>query len=177
MEEEKQLDPLQSFVYGAGETVGGIQKGVEGGLDAAGDFIGGGVEAARNAGHSVSDFVGNGVEAVQDFGEGVAEYWGGMPALAKDGYDAGRGANGAFVGMPKPEAERGMAEGGPVGEGLNMFGKGVEDEVDDRIRDLKLERYERKYGGLDDMGAPEPADVTDIAAERDLVGDFNSVAM
>lgn len=173
MEEEKQLDPLQSFVYGAGETVGGIQKGVEGGLDAAGDFIGGGVEAARNAGRSVSDFVGNGVEAVQDFGEGVAEYWGGMPALAKDGYDAGHGVDG----MPKPEAERDLAEDGPIGEGLKTFGKGVEDQVDDRIRDLKLERYEKKYGGLKDMGAPEPADVTDIAAERGLEGDFNPVVM
>lgn len=176
MEEEKQLDPLQSFVYGAGETVGGIQKGVEGGLDAAGDFIGGGVEAARNAGRSVSDFVGNGVEAVQDFGEGVAEYWGGMPALAKDGYDAGHGVNGPF-GMPKPRAERDLAESGPIGEGLKTFDKSIEHQIEDRIRDIKLERYEKKYGSLDGMGAPEPADVTDIAHLRDLEVDFNPVVM
>ena len=175
MEEEKQLDPLQSFVYGAGETVGGIQKGVEGGLDAAGDFIGEGVETARNAGRAVGDFVGNGVEAVQDLGEGVAEYWGGMPALAKDGYDAGHGV----ADIPEPEAERDPAAGGPIGRGFETLGKGVEDQVDDRIRDLKLEHYEKKYGGLEYMGVgvPEPADVTDVAHLRGLGDDFNPVAM
>lgn len=173
MEEEKQLDPLQSFVYGAGEIVGGIQKGAESGLDAAGDFIGGGVEAARNAGRAVGDFVGNGVEAVQDFGEGVAEYWGGMPALAKDGYDAGHGV----ADMPEPEAERDSVDGRSIGRGFEMLGKNVEGQVDDRIRDLKLERYEKKYGGLEDMGAPEPADVTDIATERGLEDDFDSVTI
>lgn len=173
MEEEKQLDPLQSFVYGAGETVGGIQKGVEGGLDAAGDFIGEGVETTRNAGRAVGDFVGNGVEAVQDFGKGVAEYWGGMPALAKDGYDAGHGV----ADMPEPEAERDPVDGGPIGRGFETLGKNVEGQVDDRIRDLKLERYEKKYGGLEDMGAPAPADVTDVAHLRCLEDGFNPVAM
>lgn len=173
MEEEKQLDPLQSFVYGAGETVGGIQKGVEGGLDAAGDFIGEGVETARNTGRAVGDFVGNGVEAVQDFGEGVAEYWGGMPALAKDGYDAGHGVDD----MPEPEAERDPIAGRSIGRGFETLGKSVEDQVDDRIRDLKLERYEKKYGVPEDMGVPEPADVTDVAHLRGLEDDFNPVTI
>lgn len=129
MAEEKQLDPLQSLIYNGGRAVGDIGEmigdgvgAVQDGFNTAGEWVGDRVEDVQNginaagqavtdAGQAVADTAGAGVEAVVDWGQGVADYWGGIPALAQEGFDAGLTDDTTLMADTVAEAMEGFGAG------------------------------------------------------------------
>lgn len=178
MAEEKQLDPLQSLIYNGGRMVGDIGEmigdgvnAVQDGFNAAGEWVGDRVEdvqnginaagqAATDAGEAIVDTAGKGVDAVVDWGQGVGEYWGGMPALAQEGFDTGLTDDTTVIGDTVADAMEAMSGEKSLGSSNGT----MLDNVAESVTGVASGVADKMHDFIDQRSGAEPA-VSDPVAE------------